>query len=92
MTASATTANGVAERTILGHPRGLVNLFFTEMWERLSYYGMRALLVLFMTDQIINGGMALDDVTATALWGRTSGCRCVPYIAVIPGRLIEDII
>ena len=40
------------ERTILGHPPGLFVLFFTEMWERMSYYGMRALLVLYMVDHL----------------------------------------
>jgi POT family proton-dependent oligopeptide transporter len=87
MTATATSAGGAAERTILGHPRGLVNLFFTEMWERLSYYGMRALLVLFMTDQIVNGGMAIDDVSATAIYGiYTAGV----YLMALPGGWIAD--
>ncbi|MFC1559425.1 hypothetical protein ACFL39_02430, partial [Gemmatimonadota bacterium] len=45
----------VEAKTFMGHPRGLKTLFFTEMWERFSYYGMRALLVLFMTDLIITG-------------------------------------
>jgi POT family proton-dependent oligopeptide transporter len=44
-----------AKRTILGHPAGLFVLFFTEMWERFSYYGMRALLVLYMVDYLIKG-------------------------------------
>ena len=48
-----TTADG-GQKQIFGHPRGLMTLFFTEMWERFSYYGMRALLVLFMTDQVMN--------------------------------------
>ena len=43
------------QRTILGHPAGLFVLFFTEMWERFCYYGMRALLVLYMTDYLIRG-------------------------------------
>jgi POT family proton-dependent oligopeptide transporter len=43
------------QRTILGHPRGLFLLFFTEMWERFSYYGMRSILVLYMTDYLIKG-------------------------------------
>src|SRR3954447_24706929 len=43
------------QKTILGHPAGLFVLFFTEMWERFSYYGMRALLVLYMTDYLIKG-------------------------------------
>ena len=50
------------------HPRGLMTLFFTEMWERFSYYGMRALLVLFMVDAT-SGGMGLTDQTATAIYG-----------------------
>src|SRR5579863_8134520 len=42
-----------SEKTIFGHPAGLLILFFTEMWERFSYYGMRALLVLYMVDYLI---------------------------------------
>lgn len=86
MTATATTAESSAGE-ILGHPRGLANLFFTEMWERLSYYGMRALLVLFMTDQIVNGGMALDDVTATAIYGIYTAAV---YLVALPGGWMAD--
>ena len=50
-----------SNQTWLGHPLSLSTLFFTELWERFSYYGMRALLVLFMVDKIQNGGMSLDD-------------------------------
>jgi len=54
-----------------GHPRGLATLFFTEMWERFSYYGMRALLFLFMTASLVseNRGLGLDDRTAGAIYG-----------------------
>ena len=76
-----------AEREVFGHPRGLVTLFFTEMWERLSYYGMRALLVLFMTDQVMNGGMALDDTTATAVYGIYTAAV---YLVALPGGWIAD--
>jgi POT family proton-dependent oligopeptide transporter len=70
-----------------GHPRGLYTLFFTEMWERLSYYGMRALLVLFMVDQVQHGGLGLDDKTATAIYGLyTAGV----YLAALPGGWIAD--
>lgn len=72
---------------ILGHPRGLMTLFFTEMWERLSYYGMRALLVLFMTDQVMNGGMGLDDRTATAVYGIYTA---LVYVVALPGGWIAD--
>lgn len=44
---------------LFGHPKGLMTLFFTEMWERFSYYGMRALLILFMTAPIASGGWVL---------------------------------
>ena len=54
---------------LLGHPRGLATLFMTEMWERFSYYGMRALLVLFMVAAVEEGGFALTDQTATAIYG-----------------------
>jgi POT family proton-dependent oligopeptide transporter len=47
-----------SERTFLGHPSGLAYLFFTEMWERVSYYGMRALLILYMTEQLLLPGHA----------------------------------
>ena len=54
---------------VFGHPRGLMTLFFTEAFERFTYYGMRAILVLFMTAAIANGGLALDDRTASAIYG-----------------------
>lgn len=69
------------------HPPGLITLFFTEMWERLSYYGMRALLVLFMVDQVSSGGMGLSDKTATAIYGLyTAGV----YLAALPGGWMAD--
>ena len=52
-----------------GHPRGLATLFFTEMWERFTYYGMRALLVLFLVGAVSSGGFGIDDKTATAIYG-----------------------
>jgi POT family proton-dependent oligopeptide transporter len=69
------------------HPRGLYTLFFTEMWERLSYYGMRALLVLFMVDEVARGGLGFTDETATAIYGLyTAGV----YVACLPGGWIAD--
>ena len=58
-----------SEKTFFGHPRGLATLFFTEFWERFSYYGMRALLVLFLVDSIETGGFGLDDKSANAIYG-----------------------
>lgn len=87
MTNIAVTADAVSSREILGHPRGLATLFFTEMWERLSYYGMRALLVLFMTDQVLNGGMNLNDAKATAIYGIYTAAV---YLVALPGGWIAD--
>jgi len=71
---------------IFGHPRGLITLFFTEMWERFTYYGMRALLVLFLADSV-RGGFGLDDKTATAIYGLYIS---VSYILCLPGGWIAD--
>ncbi|HEY9447452.1 MAG TPA: hypothetical protein VIQ62_10300, partial [Burkholderiales bacterium] len=54
---------------LFGQPRGLATLFMTEMWERFSYYGMRAILILFMAGAIAEGGLGLDDKTANAVYG-----------------------
>ena len=70
-----------------GHPRGLSTLFFTEMWERFSYYGMRAILVLFMTNAVAAGGMGLDDVTATAIYGLYTAAV---YVVALPGGWVAD--
>jgi POT family proton-dependent oligopeptide transporter len=76
-----------AERSdLFGHPRGLATLFFTEMWERFSFYGMQALLVLFMTDRI-RGGFALDDQTATAIYGLYTAFA---FLVALPGGWIAD--
>ena len=78
---------GTAARVgFFGHPRGLATLFMTEMWERFSYYGMRALLVLFMTDAV-RGGLGLTDKVATAIYGLyTAGV----YLSALPGGWIAD--
>ena len=52
-----------------GHPRGLATLFFTEMWERFSYYGMRAILILFMTTPVARGGLGFPVAEAGAVYG-----------------------
>lgn len=59
------------KKTVFGHPAGLYNLFFTEMWERFSYYGMRALLILFMTAPLAgeNPGMGYNIGNASAIYG-----------------------
>ncbi len=73
--------------TFFGHPRGLATLFFTEMWERFTYYGMRAVLVLFLVATVAAGGFGIDDKTATAIYGLyTAGV----YLAALPGGWIAD--
>ena len=80
-------AAGTPGKTFFGHPAGLGTLFFTELWERFSYYGMRALLVLFMVATAAEGGLGFDDPTATAIYGLyTAGV----YLAALPGGWLAD--
>ena len=69
------------------HPRGLTTLFFTEMWERFSYYGMRALLILFMTATAAQGGLAYETKQATAIYGTYT---MSVYLLSILGGFIAD--
>ena len=59
----------LSDKTFFGHPRGLATLFMTEMWERFSYYGMRAILILFMTTDAAKEGMGFDTEQAGAIYG-----------------------
>src|SRR5882724_1205096 len=88
MSTTATTVAGKpTDAMIFGHPRGLATLFFTEMWERFSYYGMRALLVLFLVDAVQHGGFGLTDRIATAIYGLyTAGV----YFMSLPGGWLAD--
>ncbi|MCW5964751.1 MAG: peptide MFS transporter [Bryobacterales bacterium] len=70
-----------------GHPRGLSTLFFTEMWERFSYYGMRAILILFMVAPLETGGMGFDVVKAGAIYGLYTASV---YLLSLPGGWIAD--
>lgn len=76
-----------AQRNIFGHPRGLFLLFGTELWERFSYYAMRAILVLFLTDTTINGGMGWSTKDALDLYGIYTG---LVYITPLIGGYIAD--
>ncbi len=71
----------------LGHPRGLFLLFSTELWERFSYYAMRAILVLYLTDQTINGGLGWTTQDALSLYGIYTGLM---YITPLIGGWIAD--
>jgi len=76
-----------AADTFFGHPRGLATLFFTEMWERFSYYGMRALLILFMTAEVSSGGLAYGVSTAGAVYAMYTS---LVYLVGLPGGWIAD--
>jgi proton-dependent oligopeptide transporter, POT family len=82
-----TTTELVGDRAFFGHPRGLSTLFFTEMWERFSYYGMRAILILFMTAAPLGGGMGFDTNTAGAVYGLYTS---MVYLATLPGGWLAD--
>jgi POT family proton-dependent oligopeptide transporter len=70
-----------------GHPRALSTLFYTELWERFSFYGMRGLLVLYMTTPLTEGGLGFDLAHAAALYGLYSG---LVYLACLPGGWLAD--
>ncbi len=77
----------VQDRAFFGHPRGLSTLFFTEMWERFSYYGMRALLLLYMTAPITAGGLGFDAAQGGAIYGLYTS---MVYMTALPGGWIAD--
>jgi POT family proton-dependent oligopeptide transporter len=70
-----------------GHPRGLSTLFFTEMWERFSYYGMRAFLILYMTTEVAKGGLGFDVAHAGSVYGTYTGSI---WLATIGGGIVAD--
>ncbi|HEX5634806.1 MAG TPA: oligopeptide:H+ symporter, partial [Gemmatimonadales bacterium] len=80
---------GVAgsDTAFFGHPRGLSTLFFTEMWERFAYYGMRAILILFLTASVASGGMGYDVGRAGAVYGTYVA---LVYMLSLPGGWIAD--
>lgn len=85
----AGTVNAAQKNDFFGHPRGLSTLFFTELWERFSYYGMRALLVLYMTAETMssNPGLGFSVGKATAIYGLYT---FFVYVLSLPGGWIAD--
>jgi POT family proton-dependent oligopeptide transporter len=71
----------------LGQPRGLSTLFFTEMWERFTYYGMRSLLILYLVATVSQGGLGFDDKTASAIYGLYI---CGTYVFALAGGWVAD--
>ena len=81
------TAAAPLDRAFFGHPRGLSTLFFTEMWERFSYYGMRALLLLYMTAPLSAGGLGFDTARGGAIYGLYTS---MVYMTSLPGGWVAD--
>jgi len=81
------TAPVEQDRAFFGHPRGLSTLFFTEMWERFSYYGMRAFLILYMVTPAAQGGLGFTDADAGSVYGTYTGSV---WGAAILGGLVAD--
>src|SRR5687767_372359 len=75
------------DRSFFGHPSGLSTLFFTEMWERFSYYGLRPLLVLFMSAAVMQGGYGFDRTEASAIVGIYAA---FVYLMSLPGGWVAD--
>ena len=80
--------SGLSEKGFFGHPLGLRTLFFTELWERMSYYGMRGLLVLYMTIGVVgNPGLGWSNIEANAIYGIYAG---MVYFLALPGGWLAD--
>ncbi len=79
--------NMTNQKTFFGHPMGLSSLFATEMWERFSYYGMRALLVLFLTATFADGGFEMAELDAFTIYGIFTG---LVYVTPIIGGILAD--
>src|SRR5499433_3002295 len=84
---TALTPAIAGDRGFFGHPRGLSTLFFTEMWERFSYYGMRAFLILYMVAPVTAGGLGFSDAHAASVYGTYTGSV---WAAAIFGGLVAD--
>ncbi|GAB4020012.1 peptide MFS transporter [Spirosoma sp. KCTC 42546] len=84
----ATIEKPIDKTTLFGHPAGLFVLFFTEMWERFSYYGMRAILLLFLIDNV-RGGLGLNETEGAAIYGIYTASV---YLLSLPGGWIADTI
>lgn len=79
--------SGIDDKMVMGHPAGLFVLFFTEMWERFSYYGMRALLTVFLITEIVNGGWGWTSEEALQLYAWYTG---LVYLTPLLGGIIAD--
>jgi proton-dependent oligopeptide transporter, POT family len=85
--AAAVASAPAEDASFFGHPRGLATLFFTEMWERFSYYGMRAFLLVYMVTPAALGGLGLPDPQAASIYGTYTGSA---WGASILGGIVAD--
>lgn len=86
-TATGGMAPASSDKAFFGHPRGLSTLFFSEMWERFSYYGMRGFLLLYMVADVENGGLGLSVPVGTAVYGTYTS---MVYLLSLPGGWLAD--
>ncbi|MEO8593459.1 MAG: peptide MFS transporter [Candidatus Solibacter sp.] len=84
---AASLAAARADKSFFGHPRGLATLFFTEMWERFSYYGMRAILIYYLTTSVAKGGLGFADSKAGAVYGLYAS---MVYLMCLAGGWVAD--
>jgi len=84
---AAVDATPASNRSFFGHPIGLSTLFFTEFWERFSYYGIRPLLILFMSAAVYNGGFGIERTQASTIVGIYAASV---YLASLPGGWVAD--
>jgi len=84
---TGSTHSPTSDTAFFGHPRGLAILFFTEMWERFSYYGMRVLLIFYLTASVTDGGLAFDVSKAAAIYALYTS---MVYLLGLPGGWLAD--
>src|SRR5213593_4152623 len=88
--ATGASPASAADRGFFGHPRGLSTLFFTEMWERFSYYGMRAILTLYMTKSLAEGGLNFAEGYAALIYA--TYVSSVWYLPLVGGWLADKVL
>jgi POT family proton-dependent oligopeptide transporter len=82
--------NPATDKSFFGHPKGLSTLFFTEMWERFSFYGLRALLMLYMTGEVTKGGLGWDNAKAAPIYALYASS--VYFLPLIGGWIADRFI
>src|SRR4051812_49803119 len=85
MTDLATTPR--REKTFFGQPRALANLFGVELWERFSFYGMQGILLIYLYYSAADGGLGIDQATATSIVGAYGGAV---YLSTVLGAWVAD--